>query len=309
MDINPDAELDTSQVEDIRGSGGGVGGRVAIGGGGVGLVGLLIYFLVAQLGGAGVVPQGLPQAGDLGGVRSGQQVDSDGIRGECRTGRDTAALDCEAVAVINSIQSFWSTQFARSGSKYVPANTRFFNGSVSTACGPATSDTGPFYCPGDRKIYIDLSFYRELQTRFGAQGGLFARSYVLAHEYGHHIQNLIGTSSRVRGNAAGPTSGSVRLELQADCYAGVWANHATQTKSASGKPIIENISRQDVEAGLDTAGRIGDDFIQSQIAGQQVNQSRFTHGSSAQRRKWLTAGLSTGDTKQCNTFAPGVDLG
>jgi uncharacterized protein len=148
-----------------------------------------------------------------------------------------------------------------------------------------------------------------LQTRFGAKGGLFARAYVLAHEYGHHVQDLIGTSDRVRSNVAGPTSGSVRLELQADCYAGVWANHATQTTAASGKPLIENITQDDINAGLDTAERIGDDFIQSQIAGQQVNQSQFTHGSSTQREKWLTTGLQTGDPKQCDTFSRGVNLG
>jgi predicted metalloprotease len=311
VDINPDAELDTSQVEDLRGSsgGGGLGGRVAIGGGGVSVVGLLIYFLLSQLGG-GALPQQLPQAGGFSDVQSGQQVDNDSLKQKCQVGRDAANnLDCEAVAVINSIQSYWASEFAKSGSKYVPATTRFFNGSVSTGCGAASSDSGPFYCPADRRVYIDLSFYQELQTRFGAQGGPFARAYVLAHEYGHHVQDLIGTSDRVRGSAAGPTSGSVRLELQADCYAGVWANHATQTTTASGQPLIENINEADIDAGLDTAERIGDDFIQSQIAGQRVDQGQFTHGSSAQREKWLTTGLRSGDPKQCDTFSRGVNLG
>jgi hypothetical protein len=317
VDINPDAELDTSQVEDLRGSsgggGGGLGGRVAVGGGGVSLVGLLIYFLLSQLGGGSLpqgLPQGLPQAGGFSDVQSGQQVDNDTIKQKCQTGRDTTTnTDCEAVALINSIQAYWTTQFANAGSKYVPAATRFFNGSVPTGCGAASSDSGPFYCPADRKVYIDLSFYQELQTRFGAKGGLFARAYVLAHEYGHHVQDLRGISGRVRSGVTGPTSGSVRLELQADCYAGVWANHASQTTTASGKPIIENITQDDVNAGLDTAERIGDDFIQSQIAGQQVNQSQFTHGSSAQREKWLMTGLRAGDPNQCDTFARGVNLG
>jgi predicted metalloprotease len=311
VDINPDAELDTSQVEDLRGSsGGGLGGRVAIGGGGVTLVGLLIFFLVSQLGGGGL-PQGLPQSpGSLGGIQSGQQVDGTALSQKCRTGQDSAGnLDCEAVAVINSIQSYWTSEFAATGTKYVPANTRFFSGTVSTGCGGATSDTGPFYCPADRKVYIDLSFYRELQTRFGAEGGPFARAYVLAHEYGHHVQDLLGTSRNVRAGATGATSGSVRLELQADCYAGVWAKHATATTTASGKPLIENISQADINAGLDTAERIGDDFIQSKIAGQRVDQSKFTHGTSAQREKWLTTGLLTGDPSRCNTFARGVNLG
>jgi uncharacterized protein len=309
VDINPDADLDTSQVEDLRGSSGGLGGRVVVGGGGISLVGLLIYFLLSQLGGGGL-PQGLPQAGGFGDVQSGQQVDDDTIQQTCRTGRDAATnRDCEAVAFVNSVQSYWSTQFAQSGSKYLPATTRFFRGGVSTGCGAASSETGPFYCPEDRKVYIDLDFYEELQTRFGARGGPFARAYVLAHEYGHHVQNLIGTNSRVRAGATGPTSGSVRLELQADCYAGVWANHATQTRTASGKPLIENVSQDDINAGLDTAERIGDDYIQSQIAGQRVNETQFTHGTSAQREKWLSKGLSTGDPKQCDTFSRGVDLG
>jgi predicted metalloprotease len=312
VQIDPDADLDTSQVEDVRGSGG-VGGRVALGGGGVSLVGLLIYVLLSQLGGgsggAGI-PQQLPQAGDLGHVRSGQQVDGDTLRQKCRTGRDAATnTDCQAVAFINSIQSFWSREFAQRGERYAPVDTVFFNGAVRTGCGSATADVGPFYCPADQKVYIDLSFYSELQTRFGAQGGLFPRAYVLAHEYGHHVQDLMGTNARVRSGVTGPTSGSVRLELQADCYAGVWANHAAQTRTASGRPLIENISQDDIDAGLDTAARIGDDYIQSHIAGQRVDQSEFTHGSSAQREKWLLTGLRTGDPEQCDTFARGVDLG
>jgi len=320
VDINPDAELDTSQVEDLRGSsggggggGGGVGGRVAVGGGGISIVGLIIYLVLSQLGGGSLpqgLPQGLPQAGGYSDVQSGQDVDNQAIKQKCQFGRDTTSnTDCEAVAFINSIQSYWTTQFAQSGSKYVPANTRFFSGAVSTACGPASADSGPFYCPGDRKVYIDLSFYQELQSRFGAKGGPFARAYVLAHEYGHHVQDLIGTSRQVKAGVTGATSGSVRLELQADCYAGVWANHAQQTTSASGKPLIENITQNDIAAGVDTAERIGDDYIQSKIGGQQVNQSQFTHGSSAQREKWLTTGLRSGDPKQCDTFSRGVNLG
>lgn len=309
MDINPDVELDTSQVEDLRGStSGGLGGRVAVGGGGISLVGLLIYFLLTQLGGPGVPPE-LSSGEGFGGVRAGQQVDNDELRQKCQFGRDSAAVDCEAVTVVNSIQSYWAGQFARSGARYMPATTRFFDGAVSTGCGAASSASGPFYCPADGRVYIDLSFYRELETRFGAKGGTFARAYVLAHEYGHHVQDLIGAPRPGRRSVSGPTSDSVRLELQADCFAGVWANHATQTRSASGKPFIENINEPDIDAGLDTAARIGDDYIQSQIAGQQVNQRQFTHGSSAQREKWLSTGLRTGDPRQCDTFAPGVNLG
>ncbi len=309
MDFNPDAELDTSQISDDRGTGGGggggLGGRVAVGGGGVSVVGLLIYFLLSQLGGGGgAIPgglSGLPSSyGDSRPSRGAGNVD---LKQKCAFGRDISTTkECEFVATVNSIQAYWTDQLARSGNTYRPAQTHFFQGSEATGCGPATADTGPFYCPADKSVYIDLSFYDELESKFGAQGGPFARAYVLAHEYGHHVQDLIGTSARVK-SGRGPTSDSVRLELQADCYAGAWANHATQTTSASGKPLISNISQDDVRAALDTASRIGDDYIQKNLGGGQVNQSQFTHGSSAQREKWFSKGLSTGNPAQCNTFA------
>ncbi|GAA5145090.1 neutral zinc metallopeptidase [Pseudonocardia eucalypti] len=319
MDFNSDAELDTSQVEDLRGSGGGggggFGGRVALGGGGVSLVGLLLYFVLSQVGGAAGIDPSILTGGAPGGTASRSQsqsgqVSDEALRQRCQRGRDAAAnRDCEAVAVINSIQAYWTREFASEGRRYQPANTRFFSGGVNTGCGAASSDTGPFYCPADHLIYIDLTFFQELEQRFGAKGGPFARAYVLAHEYGHHVQNLLGTNRQVRSGATGATSGSVRLELQADCYAGVWANHATQTTSASGKPLIQNVTSTDIAAGVDTAERIGDDFIQSELAGQRVDQSKFTHGSSAQREKWLLAGIRSGDPGQCDTFAKGTDLG
>jgi predicted metalloprotease len=158
-------------------------------------------------------------------------------------------------------------------------------------------------------VYLDLSFFKELETRFGAKGGPFARAYVIAHEYGHHIQSLLGTSERVRPGESGPMSGSVRLELQADCYAGVWANHAESTPTSSGKPLITDVTKEDVAAALDTAERIGDDFIQSNLGGGRVDESQFTHGSSAQREKWYRTGLQSGDPARCDTFARGVNLG
>ena len=313
MDFNPDAELDTSQVSDDRGSrggyggGGGLGGRVAIGGGGVSIVGLIIYLVLSQLGG-GSLPAGFDGGG--GAPSQGGGVNGGEIAQNCHFGRDVKTdADCEVVPIVNSIQNYWNTEFAKRGSKYQPAVTHVFSQSTNTGCGAATADVGPFYCPADKNVYIDLSFYQELQTRFGAKGGPFARAYVLAHEYGHHVQDLIGTSRTVKSGVTGATSGSVRLELQADCYAGVWANHAQQTTSASGKPLIENVSPADVAAAVDTAARIGDDYIQSKIGGQQVDRSQFTHGSSAQREKWLTTGLHTGDPNQCDTFSTNVNLG
>jgi predicted metalloprotease len=151
-------------------------------------------------------------------------------------------------------------------------------------------------------VYIDLSFFKELQTKFGATGGPFVEGYVLAHEYGHHVQNLLGTSRNI-GKGSGATSGSVRLELQADCYAGVWANHATSTPGANGKPLITNVSQQDIDNALDTASRIGDDFIQKNLGNGQVNSGSFTHGTSAQRQHWFTTGYQSGNPASCDTFS------
>jgi predicted metalloprotease len=294
VQFNENAELDTSQVEDTRG----VGGRVALGGGGLGVVGLIIYFLFSQFGGGA----GLPANSGLGDVGQGQQVSSESLASKCKTGKDAETnSDCRAVLFINSIQGFWKDQFARSGKTYQPAKTDFFRGAVQTRCGNASSATGPFYCPADSKVYIDLSFYQELQQKFGATGGPFVEAYILAHEYGHHVQNLLGTSDRVR-TRSGATSDSVRLELQADCYAGVWGNHATSTPTSSGQPLIQNITQDDVKAALDASSRIGDDFIQRQLGGGTVDTTKFSHGSSTQRQKWFTTGLQTGEPARCDTF-------
>ncbi|MEU5690937.1 neutral zinc metallopeptidase [Actinosynnema sp. NPDC020468] len=294
MQFNEDAELDTSQVNDSRG----VGGRVALGGGGLGIVGLIIYFVLSQLGGGVQLPSG----SGFSDVGNGQQVGSEDIKTKCKTGADAnREADCRAVAFINSIQAYWKDQLSRSGTTYQPAQTNFFSGSVQTRCGNASSAVGPFYCPADGQVYIDLTFFQELQTKFGATGGPFVEAYVLAHEYGHHIQNLLGTSDRVT-QESGPKSGSVRLELQADCYAGAWANHATSVPTASGKPLITGVTQEDVANALDAAARIGDDYIQSKLGGGRVDTTQFTHGTSAQRQKWYTTGYQTGDPARCNTF-------
>ncbi|GHF59348.1 hypothetical protein FHX82_000445 [Amycolatopsis bartoniae] len=300
MRFDDNAELDTSEVSDLRGEGGGIGGRVALGGGGLGVVGLIIYFVLSQLG--GISTGGSSGSVGLGQLQSGQQITNSTLADECHTGADANRNhDCAVVAYINSIQDYWTDQFARSGQTYRKATTNFFSGSVRTGCGSATSDTGPFYCPADGKVYIDLSFYQELQSRFGAEGGPFAEAYVLAHEYGHHVQDLLGTSDRV-GSGTGPTSGSVRLELQADCYAGVWGNHATTTPSSSGRPLITDITQDDINRALDTASRIGDDYIQKNLGSGKIDTSQFTHGTSAQREKWFNTGFTTGDPARCDTF-------
>jgi uncharacterized protein len=185
--------------------------------------------------------------------------------------------------------------------RYQNVDTVFFSGSVNTRCGSADSSAGPFYCPGDDLVYIDLSFYDQLKTQFGAEGGPLVNAYVLAHEYGHHVQDLLGTEAKVRSRQ-GASSDSVRLELQADCYAGVWMNHASQP--SGGKPaLISDITQADLNSAVDAAQRIGDDYIQGKLGGGTVNPDSFTHGSSAQRKKWLTTGYTTGDARRCDTFA------
>ena len=314
--------LDTSGVQDRRGRGGGLGGLggggfgrggggrgrgrgVAVGGGGLGLVGLVVIVLFQLIGGGGGGGGG-SALGGLSGLGAGEQADNSDLERACdEVGDANTSVDCAVAADVDSIQTFWSQAL---GDRYAPTETVFFEGQVQTPCGGATSGSGPFYCPGDSLVYIDLSFFDQLQTQFGAQGGLFVNAYVIAHEYGHHVQNLLGTNQQVTPGESGPTSGTVRLELQADCYAGAWANHAETVPDESGAPLIAEITQDDIDRALDAAGRIGDDFIQENLGGGTVNQDAFTHGSSEQRQRWFTIGYETGDPGRCDTFATD-DLG
>jgi uncharacterized protein len=293
MRFDEDSRLDTSQVQDTRGSGF-PGGRVAIGGG-VGVVGLLVVLLFNLLNGGGSTAAfpGLDQV----------QGDNQQIEQECKTGADAnTKLDCRVVAVVNSVQGWWSDEFRRRGGSYQEAPTRLFTGATQTGCGAATSEVGPFYCPNDDTVYIDLGFYDELRSKFGAKGGPFAEAYVIAHEYGHHVQDLLGTTERVGGDRQGAQSGSVRLELQADCYAGIWAHHATTEPGPGGEPLVERLTEADIADGLNAAAAIGDDRIQERFQGR-VNPETWTHGSSAQRQRWFTTGYQSGELERCDTFA------
>jgi hypothetical protein len=285
--FRPGARLDPSQVEDRRGR----GGAVAVGGGGLGVAGVVVYLLFALLGGGG--SSALDQ---LDGLNVGPGTTPASAQLDCSTGADANdRQDCRILGDINSVQAYWSSWFKRQGKRYESANTVFFTGSTSTnGCGTATTDVGPFYCPADRHVYIDLGFYQELQDRFGAQGGPFAEAYVIAHEYGHHAQDLLGD---LRGQQSqGATGSSVRTELQADCYAGVWARNAVATG------YIVDLTQQDVNDGLDAAAAVGDDRIQQETQGR-VNPETWTHGSSAERQKWFTRGYQRGEPSGCDTFS------
>jgi predicted metalloprotease len=299
MRFDDDSQLDTSQVQDTRGRGGFPrSGGVAIGGG-AGILGVVVFILLQLLGGG-------TSSGVLPGIDQVQGSDSN-LKEECKTGADAnAKQDCRVVAVVNSVQEFWAAEFQRRNAQYQLAPTQLFSGATQTGCGTASADVGPFYCPPDRTVYIDLSFYQELQTKFGAKGGPFAQAYVLAHEYGHHVQDLAGTMDKVGGSRSGAQSGSVRLELQADCYAGLWANHATTEPGPDGgDPLVERITDEDIADGLNAAAAIGDDTLQEKFQGQ-INPDSFTHGTSAQRQKWFETGYRTGDLAQCDTFSGSV---
>lgn len=209
------------------------------------------------------------------------------------------------MAIVNSVQNYWGGVFARNGQKYPPAQTVIFSGSTRTGCGTATSAVGPFYCPTDRTVYLDLGFWQELRTKFGARGGPFAQAYVVAHEYGHHIQNLTGTLSKSQSSKQGANSGAVRVELQADCYAGLWAHYATTTKDANGRTLISSLTQQDIADGLDAAAAVGDDRIQQEFQGR-VTPETWTHGSAQQRQKWFLTGYQTGNPQSCETFSGSI---
>jgi predicted metalloprotease len=287
------ARLDPGQVTDVRGRRIGPGG-LAVGGGGLGIVGLLIVLLVMFLGGGGL--------GDLGALdqqRVGEGETPSEVSEECRTGEDAnRRQDCHIVAVVNSVQEFWNGVFERSNQQYPYADTVFFTDAVDTACGHATSQVGPFYCPADELVYIDLGFFQDLESQLGAENTPFVQAYVIAHEYGHHVQNQLGVLDRI-GNDTGPESRAVRSELQADCYAGVWAANAVELGE------LEVLTQADINSGLDAAAAIGDDRIQQKTQGQ-VNQESWTHGSSEQRRRWFSRGYEEGRPAVCDTFTGSI---
>ena len=291
MRFRKGARLDTGQVDDMRSaSGGGFGlPKVAMAGGG-GVVGVIVLLLTLFLGNGG---------GGGGGTETGPGLigDNTDLSTNCKTGAAAdQRTDCRVVAVVNSVQSYWSSALPDQGVAYSEARTVLYTDSLSTGCGGATSAVGPFYCPADGRVYLDLSFFDDMRTQLGATGGAFAQAYVIAHEYGHHVQDLLGDEARVGSDREGATSASVRLELQADCYAGVWARHAEDTA------FVESISATDIRDGLDAAAAVGDDRLQRRANGD-VDPDSFTHGTSVQRQRWFTRGYGDGRPADCDTFS------
>jgi predicted metalloprotease len=290
------ATLDPDQVTDVRGRRATPGG-LALGGGGLGVIGVLLYLAITLLGGGG---GGLGQLGQLDNASVGAGATPSTIDQDCRTGEDANTReDCRIVAVVNSVQKFWDGTFQRSNRRYAYVNTVFFTDAVQTGCGYATSAVGPFYCPADKRVYIDLGFFQDVGDQLGVTVTPFVEAYVIAHEYGHHVQDQLGVLEQIRGSSQGAESKAVRSELQADCYAGVWARHAVETG------LVEQLTQADINSGLDAAAAIGDDRIQAKTQGQ-VNPETWTHGSSEQRRRWFARGYENGKPAACDTFSGSI---
>jgi uncharacterized protein len=287
MTFNEGMQIDTSTASS---SGGGGGMGMAVGGGGLGLL-ILVVALFLGVDPSKVMP---PQ-------QNTSDVSAPGFDlAQCKTGADANKyVQCRVIATGNSVDAVWHQLMP----KYTRPHVRLFSGSVNTGCGGATTAVGPFYCPVDQTAYFDTDFFQELVDKFGSSGGPFAQEYVVAHEYGHHVQQLQGILGRSQQGAQGAGGNGVRTELQADCYAGIWAHYASTVKQEStGVPYLQPLSDQDIQDALSAAASVGDDRIQKETTGR-VNPESWTHGSAAQRQKWFTTGYQSGDPHQCDTFA------
>ncbi|TFB51759.1 neutral zinc metallopeptidase [Cryobacterium tagatosivorans] len=265
---------------------------IAVGGGGLGVVALIILSQILGVDLTGLAGGGGPQP-------TGSSLEN------CQTGADANAnIDCRMKGAAASLETYWAAELPALGVDYQsPQDLALFTDSVNTGCGAASSATGPFYCPPDATIYIDTAFYDELRTRFGSSGGPLAEMYVVAHEWGHHIQNVTGVLEASQDGRTGAGSNAVRVELQADCYAGAWAAAASTTEDAGGVPFLEPITQAQITDALSAASAVGDDRIQQATQGQ-VNPEGWTHGSSEQRQRWFLTGFEQG-ADGCDTFKPG----
>jgi predicted metalloprotease len=289
MTFNDDANISGGRVSRR-------GRNTAIGAGGGGLV-VIALLVVSQL--TGVDLTGL--APMLGG---GEPATEETSLDQCLTGEDANEnVDCRMKGAATSLDIYWETQVEG----YVKPELILFSGSVSTGCGNATSAVGPFYCPPDQTVYIDTAFFDQLQSQFGATGQSLAQMYIVAHEWGHHIQNIVGTMNGLDLQDSGPTSDGVRLELQADCYAGAWVAASSDTEDSSGIALLKEPTDAEIADALNAAEVVGDDYIQENLGNGQVNPETWTHGSSEQRQSWFRTGFTKG-VGACDTFASGVQL-
>ncbi|NTW41759.1 MAG: neutral zinc metallopeptidase [Cellulomonadaceae bacterium] len=276
------------------------GGRVrtrkggAVAGGGIGIL-AIAAFLIYQF-------TGVDLSGAVSTVEGGQGSQEEGVVAQCSSADANADRECRLSATTQSLDAFWATQFDAASAPALPGVVSF-DGQTSTGCGAASSSTGPFYCPPDQTIYIDLAFFDLLQSQYGASGGALAEEYVVAHEYGHHIQQITGVMDTADRQGTGPESDSVRVELQADCYAGLWAGAAATTVDPdTGLTFLDPITDAELADALSAAQAVGDDHIQAE-SGMGVNQESWTHGSSEQRQRWFTAGYEATSPDVCDTFA------
>jgi len=297
MTFNEGAHLDTSQV---TGGGGGKAGAVV--GGGIG--GLVLMLLVVFLGG-NPLGGGSSSAFDVDQIMAGGAQGGSVDVSECQTGADANENTvCRIVGTVNSVQDYWVDALPQDiNRQYRQAQTVIYSGATQSPCGTASNRTGPFYCPSDERIYIDASFFDELESRFGADGGNLAQMYVVAHEYGHHVENILGILAKGQDRRTGPLSGGVRIELMADCFAGVWAHHAAETQDADGNTLIAPLTEADIASALSAAAAVGDDHIQAELGGGRVDQDTWTHGSSESRQRWFSTGYESGNLNSCDTFA------
>ncbi|WP_291081928.1 neutral zinc metallopeptidase [Dietzia sp. UBA5065] len=301
MTFRQGGKLDTSGV-----SGGGSGGRggrrgMAVGGG----VGGLVVVLIALFLGVDPGQLGL-EAGPTGdqGQQTGSAQQFQAHIDQCDLEQANSDTICRIVATTESLEDVWTTQLPdQAGMRWVQPHTNIFTGAIDTGCGAASSDIGPFYCPADQNVYIDPAFFDEVLVRqLGASPSGAAQMYVVAHEFGHHLQTMLGDIRRSQRDPAGPSSGAVRVELQADCYAGLWAHYATTTPAPGGElPLLESLTQRDVDAIVQTAEAIGDDHIQKS-GGARVDPGSWTHGSSEMRRQWFLTGYEQGSMQACDTF-------
>ncbi|MCL3861956.1 neutral zinc metallopeptidase [Actinotalea sp. K2] len=289
MTFNEGARLDSSRVRTSRG-----GRGVAVGGG----LGVLALVVLSQLLGIDLTAlgDGLSQG-------SATSEATSAVEG-CETGADANQdVSCRVVGALNSLDAYWAQALPAAGKEFVQPGAEIFEVSVQTGCGNATSAVGPFYCPADQSMYIDTGFYDDLRTRFGSSGGPLAEMYVVAHEYGHHIEQITGLMDQADRTGTGPGSDSVRIELTADCLAGMWARNAsTVPDPVSGVPFLQPLTPEEIADALSAAAAVGDDRIQEQATGT-VSPEAWTHGSSEQRQQWFLVGFEGGTLDDCNALA------